>query len=542
MRLAAYLCTSRHGIFYFRFPVPVEYHPDRKRSHIKVSLSTREPKEARDLARRLVVAGQAAMVQPIVRAMRYDEMREHVREHFSLALSRFKERVAEDGPPDDIELGALLVAKEQAEKDIEDWLDLTRYVSAADLVQEFCTRRGIREAPNGRSATILALELQKGHRDYMARALAHIGELDTLPLVQSAALECAAAPVPKEGVSQPVDAISFDEVADRYFAEMERNEALAEKTEADKRDALALLAELTDVKAPALLTKADAREVKATLFKLPKNRNKNPNTRDLPLGEMLEVPGVERLSARTMNAYLGHMQTFFSWAVNNGYASENIFAGLKIRKKKGAEEEGRKAFTAEQLQLMYAHLRDVESPIVRKDVHKWPALIGMFTGMRLNEIAQLEVQDIDQHDGIWCINVTPDGDDKKRIKNSASKRLVPIHDRLLECGLLDFRQSRLDAQVPRLFPDLPYSPQNGYGRNAGRWFNERFLKHLGFEDGLVFHCFRHTMQTRLAHADVPQPRISAILGHAQTGVSLTTYFKANFLPSQLHEAINRFSF
>jgi len=40
MRLAAYLCTSRHGIFYFRFPVPVECHPDQKRGHIKISLGS----------------------------------------------------------------------------------------------------------------------------------------------------------------------------------------------------------------------------------------------------------------------------------------------------------------------------------------------------------------------------------------------------------------------------------------------------------------------------------------------------------------------
>lgn len=346
MRLAAYLCTSRHGIFYFRFPISADSNRGGKRSHIKLSLGTRDPREALKISRFLGAAGQSVISQPIVRAMRYDEMREHVRTHFSQVLARFKERVAEDGPPDNSELGALLVSREQAEKDIEDWLDLTRYADAAELAQEFCTRRDIREVPNGRSATLLALELQKGYRDYMARALAHLAELDTLPLAHAPAHERTVVPARWEG-ADPVQEISFNEVADRYFAEMQRNEALAAKTEADKRDALALLAELTGAKSPALLTKADAREVKATLFKLPKNRNKNPKTRDLPLGKMLEVPGVERLSVRTMNAYLGHMQTFFSWAVNNGYASENIFAGLKIRKKKGAEEEGRNAFTAE---------------------------------------------------------------------------------------------------------------------------------------------------------------------------------------------------
>ena len=31
MRLAAYLCTSPHSIFYFRYPLPQAMHPSRKR-------------------------------------------------------------------------------------------------------------------------------------------------------------------------------------------------------------------------------------------------------------------------------------------------------------------------------------------------------------------------------------------------------------------------------------------------------------------------------------------------------------------------------
>ena len=37
MRLAAYLCTSRHGIFYFRYPLPVCAHPLGKRRSVLVS-------------------------------------------------------------------------------------------------------------------------------------------------------------------------------------------------------------------------------------------------------------------------------------------------------------------------------------------------------------------------------------------------------------------------------------------------------------------------------------------------------------------------
>lgn len=120
------------------------------------------------------------------------------------------------------------------------------------------------------------------------------------------------------------DALPLADVLSRYFAELDRTQVLAAKTESEKRDALSLMAELTRDKPPAHITKADAQEIKAALFKLPKNRSKNPKTRDMPLTEALELPGVERIAARTMNVYLGHMQHFCGWAVSNGYASENV--------------------------------------------------------------------------------------------------------------------------------------------------------------------------------------------------------------------------
>ena len=99
--------------------------------------------------------------------------------------------------------------------------------------------------------------------------------------------------------------------------------------------------------------------------------------------------------------------------------------------------------------------------------------------MRSNEVAQLQLDDIETRDGIWCINVTPDGDNNRRLKNASSCRLVPLHNRLLGSGFLAFYEAQKQNGNSRLFPILTYSPQNGYGRNAGRWFNERFLKELG---------------------------------------------------------------
>lgn len=543
MRLAAYLCTSRHGIFYFRFPLPVECHPSQKRGHIKLSLRTREPRKARHLARLLGLAGLSILDRPMVRAMRYDDMRNHVRDHFTGLLRGFRDRSAADGPASGLSMDALRASQGLSEGDPGDWAAMAHAEGAEGLLRAFCAARGISPEPGGRARDLLLAELQKGYREYITRAVEHTAEFDTLTLEQVA----EPAPVKQQArvehnIVDP-DALPLADVLSRYFNEIDRTGALAAKTKGEKQDALALMAELTGDKPPAHMTKADAQEIKAALFKLPKNRSKNPKTRDLPLSEALELPGVQRISARTMNVYLGNMQHFCGWAVNNGYAADNVFHGLRLKPKGRAGSDGREAFSSDQLHLMFKHLTDPESALVRKDVHKWPALIGMFTGMRLNEVAQLEVQDIELQGEVWCINVTPDGEGNKRLKNASSKRRVPVHDRLIAAGFLDFHQAQTSAGHSRLFPSLTYTAQNGYGRNAGRWFNNRFLAELGLDgQGLTYHCLRHTMVTRLAQADVEEPEIKALVGHSQTGVTFGTYFKGGFLPEQLRVAINRFDF
>jgi hypothetical protein len=98
MRLAAYLSTFRHGIFYFRYPLPTANHPEQKWSQVKVSLATREPRQAAQYARLLAFAGQTLLARPMVLTMRYDEIRKHVQEHFSQMLREFREGIATDGP------------------------------------------------------------------------------------------------------------------------------------------------------------------------------------------------------------------------------------------------------------------------------------------------------------------------------------------------------------------------------------------------------------------------------------------------------------
>ena len=290
------------------------------------------------------------------------------------------------------------------------------------------------------------------------------------------------------------------------------------------------------------MQKAHAQRVKAILQTFPKNRKKMLATRDLSLIEACALTGVERIGAQTINGYIADYKALFAWAVKNGDAASNIFEGMSVQKsnKKAATE--RKAFTTAQLNTMFMHLTDHNSPMVNKDSHRWGTLIAMFTGARLNEVAQLHTNDVRQVGDMWCIDFNDEGENQ-RLKSEASRRIVPVHSELLRIGFLDFMSTRRDTIALRLFPDFSYSKYDGYGRNLGRWFNAAFLKKLGLKErGLVFHSFRHSMVSLLAQSDVPEPIVKNIVGHEQEGVTQLHYNKGGYKLAQLQEAINKFTF
>lgn len=493
---------------------------------------------ARRLARLLAVSGQVSVRAATRADMKYDEIRRHVREHFRDLLRRADDRIAEVGPMEDAGLDALRASQGLAEWPSPDWAALIHPDGADGLLRAFCDLRGIPAASLSPDKRALILdELRIGHGAYAAEVLASQAKLGTYDLREVGSAVYPATIAPPQALATP-----FREVVAEYLREIGRPGALAAKTLHDRTAAANLLGEITSDKPLAELTKADAREVKDVLMRLPANRNKIAALRGKPLAAILDI-GKPAISSKTMNGYIGDMSALLSWAVANGHASENVFAGMKIRNTGGRSSAGRDAFDADELRLMFRHLTHNPDALVKTDTHKWGSLIGMFTGMRVNEVAQLQAADVQNRDGVWCILVTEDGDDRKRLKSKAAVRSIPVHDRLIANGFLDFVDVSRTSQGGRLFPDLSYTAKNGYGRNLGRWFNETFLPTLGLKsDTLVYHSLRTTMTTRLFQAGAPDAHVKAIVGHEQQGVTYQHYFRDGFLPHQLKATLDQFDF
>ena len=489
------------------------------------------------MSRVLAGYGQSLLVQASVQGMKYQDIRKHLQSHFRDRLDKFKARINQDGPLSDGSVMVLSGIIEAAHSNQRVFLDCIYPDGEDRLLTEFCAQQGVVQVLKLEDRSLLLREYQKAYLQHANIALglnAACSQFD---------LEDRPSPSPAVAISNKIPTDRVSEIALRHLMEGQRSSLWMAKTLVEKRDALALLSELVKDMPIGDITKADARMVKNALQTLPKNRNKLPETKGLNLDEMLKMDGLAVVSVRTLNAYVSHFQTFFKWAVEQGFTNENVFSGMRFRMPKRDKALQRDAFTTLQLKEMFEHLTVDKGGLVPKEEHKWVTLIAMFTGARLNEVAQLGVSDLLEQDGVLCFSFTTDGDDKKHLKTEASKRLVPVHERLLLCNLREFLHSARKKGQVRLFPNLSYDKQNGYGRNVGRWFNESFLVKLDMKKTtLSFHCLRHTMNTQLGQKNVPEHLQKAILGHTQTGMSYNTYFKEGFLPDQLLPEINKFSF
>lgn len=82
MMLSSYISRSRHGVYYFRWPIPPSL--DGKRSTIRLSLRTKCPGRAGDLARYLTSCGRLPCENNALAGLRQSAIREKVQSFFKV--------------------------------------------------------------------------------------------------------------------------------------------------------------------------------------------------------------------------------------------------------------------------------------------------------------------------------------------------------------------------------------------------------------------------------------------------------------------------
>ncbi|MDD4732499.1 MAG: tyrosine-type recombinase/integrase [Desulfovibrio sp.] len=257
------------------------------------------------------------------------------------------------------------------------------------------------------------------------------------------------------------------------------------------------------------ITREDMREVRDTLRKLPPNRQRSKEYKGKKIDELLEMNPDKVLSVKTVNMTLEAISSLFEWGIREGELSTNPAKGLQLKDTRQAITL-RDPFSLEDIQAIFS------SPYFIEDKYNnagyfWIPLIALYSGMRLEEIAQLYLEDIYQDDdGVWVFDINDNldrtGKPDKQVKNINAKRLVPLHHDLIKIGLLKYYDRMSSIGESRLFPMLNKTEKvKKYGKQPGKKIGD-LVKSLGLTGKKSFHSFRHTFsdyfKQRGEHTDV----------------------------------------
>lgn len=236
---------------------------------------------------------------------------------------------------------------------------------------------------------------------------------------------------------------------------------------------------------------------------------------------MTSAPGT---SANTKNLRLQRVGGMFRWAKKKRIVPDAFDELFKLDV--AIKKNNYLRFDSDDLRRIFES--DDYKAGTLDDSDFWIPLLGLFTGGRLNELAQLRLEDITEHDGVPTISILDHGG--RRLKNENSRRLVPIHQKLIEIGFLRYVQTIRDQRAERLFPSLTEATHRpgDFGRTPSRRFTDYRRKVGVGTDELdpatgkrlgnnrkVFHSFRSTLISALRDAGIPHERRKRLAGHEQ---------------------------
>lgn len=250
----------------------------------------------------------------------------------------------------------------------------------------------------------------------------------------------------------------------------------------------------------------------------------------------------EPLTQKTIKRHFSAFSKLWSDALADGDVSENIFTGFKFSTAKRAIDE-RDMWDPDELKSLFSspiwtgcingRQRSERGDQIIRDEKFWVPLITLFSGMRLEEICQLQTDDIREENGIayFDLNDRP----PRQLKNKNAVRKVPIHSELIHLGFLRYVET-FGNRPHSLFPQLkPGGADNKFGHAFSKWFT-RYRQQIGvYRKNLDFHSLRHTATTLMHQASVNPMVIDHLTGHSTAGET-ARYTKGSAL-SQLAEAV-----
>jgi integrase len=237
---------------------------------------------------------------------------------------------------------------------------------------------------------------------------------------------------------------------------------------------------------------------------------------------------LDRVMPASIKKYLGAIQALLGFAFQERYIPANVAAGIKVE---GYSKKGdRRPFTKDELGKLFkdplftqpwsvAQSKSAVSDITLR----WLFLLGLMTGGRIEELGQVLLTDVKTEMRVRYIDVTdyvdPEAEtEANRVKTEGSRRVLPLHPKLVELGFMEYVERQRASGALRLFPDLKADKLGVKTKEASRRAARVIDQAVSKDPRIVFYSFRHTFKDLCRDADVPKDVHDQLTGHAPADV------------------------
>lgn len=551
--------VRRGGVYHFRRAFPQELKRRLRRDELTCSLRTADLRIAQVLSRKLYLASDYLFQRLAAASMLTDDQLARLVQDFYATVLRQE---------DDGRLNGTVISEQRRRARAAYYGELaerTKQALARNELQDASWVTGLMLQKHGFLGSASEKDIAKA-KQVMLRAGIDLalamkarfeGDFNYAPRDTLLQQELAKQFPAKES-SPPAAVVAgsliFSESAAAFCDEQALTKAWENQTVQQARKSYALFAEICGDRALPGYTRQDAGTFKSTVQQLPAAYGKAALFKNMAVKEILAHQAASDagrqmplINSRTVKRHMSALSALWRDAIARGNAAENIFSGFRFPSTKRANEQ-RAMWLQEDLRKLFQTpvwtgcssqaRRSTPGELIVRDEKFWLPLIALFSGMRQEEICQLQIEDVCQMQDIWVfdINSRP----PRQLKNRNAIRLVPVHSELIGLGLINYVETQRLARQTRIFPNLtPGGADQRLGHGYTKWFT-RYRRELGiYRQGMDFHSLRHTATTLLHQSGVADSIIDRLTGHATPGET-ARYTKSSDL-RQLKDAIELIS-
>lgn len=225
----------------------------------------------------------------------------------------------------------------------------------------------------------------------------------------------------------------------------------------------------------------------------------------------------------TIKKRIGALQALLTYAFQERWTPINSGSGIRItgytkkRRSRRSFEDHELAVLCASPLFTNAASWDTRSKIGDATIF-WIFLLAITTGARLEEVGQVALADVKRDGDIVYLDIDEYAEDEtaedKSVKTEESKRLLPVHARLIELGFLEYFDALKGMGCTELFPDLKENSLGKRTKEASQKIGRIIDRHVCKDRRLVFHSLRHAFKAKGNDAGLSDKTLDQICGHA----------------------------